>query len=364
MNLKLHDYLDIDQLCADLNAGYVDERHHPDLPLTMYTYARSAQFDSHWTDATRKCRGLIVDNNRNIVAFCMPKFFNKSEHDVAKPYAVTLPDEPVRIFDKMDGSMGTIYWYEGQWRVATKGSFLSDQAVIATEMLRSRETRYLNTSMTYVVEIIYPNNRIVVDYGERQDLVLLTSYDSDGTEVLRPVEWGGLGFSYVEEINLMTVNADWRTLTEAETDGTEFEGYVVRFQSGLRAKMKFDNYLALHKILTNCTERTIWEALYKKEDLTKFRENVPDEFDTWVENIVDSIHQDVSSLKYQAENHFMNIVKQVGVADRRLFALEASKLYSPYKSAMFLLYDGKSLRDWAFKLCYPSAVKAFKEDAE
>lgn len=365
--MLLHDYLDYDDLDSALCNGYVDRRDHPDLPLTMYTYSRSAQFDGYWTDAVRKSRGLIVDRDTDeIVAFCMSKFFNKSEHDNGKSYADPLPEEPVRVFDKMDGSMGTVYFYNGQWRVATKGSFLSDQAIKATQMLNAADTRYLNPETTYVVEIIYPDNRIVVDYKDRHDLVLLTSYDSEGNENLDPPEWEFLGFSYRPEVDMMSLGCslDLDDLTDTDIDGTEAEGYVVRYESGLRVKMKFAEYLALHKILTNCTERTIWEALYSQSDLTKFRENVPDEFDEWVNEAINNILGEVNTFNYQADWYFMDIVRKVGVKDRKAFAQEASKLPSDYKSAMFLLYDGRSTRDLAFKRCYPKATKPFRQDDE
>ena len=367
--MKLYDYLDLDDLREALNEGYVDQRTHPDLPLSMYTYSRSAQFDGYWTDAVRKCRGLIVEEfTGNIIAFCMPKFFNKSEHDNGKSYAAPLPEEGCRIFEKADGSMGTVYFYEGEWRVATKGSFLSDQAIKAKEMLQAADTRYLVPGMTYVVEIIYPENRIVVDYGPRHDLVLLTSYLSDGSEALRPDSWAGTGFSYIPEIDLMflpyTLTLDDMTLEHIIDSGTEAEGYVVRFDSGIRAKMKFPEYLALHKILTNCTERTIWEALYSETDMSKFRENVPDEFDDWVTEVIEKINYAVDLFEANCNMKFTRIAKGVGLADRKTFAAEASKLEPPYKSAMFLMYDRKSTRDLAFKQCYPSATKAFRQDDE
>lgn len=368
--MQLSEYLDPSELEQAVADGYVTRKTHPSYPLDLYCYSRSAQFDGYWTDAVAKSRGLIVDNRTgHIVAFCMPKFHNKSEHDNGKAYAPPIPEESCRIFEKLDGSMGSIFCYDHHWHVATKGSFLSDQAVQALKMLYASDTRYLIPGMTYVVEIVYPENRIVVDYKDRHDLVLLTSYLSDGTEVLRPDSWAGTGFSYVPELPVATLvghKLDLNDLTAEHTvaDGTEAEGYVVRFESGLRVKMKFPEYLALHKILTNCTERTIWEALYNRQDMSKFRENVPDEFDEWVTEVIDRIVDDVNSFDSEANRRFVDIVRKVGVSDRKAFAQEAIKLPADYRSAMFLIYDGKSTRDLAFKRCYPAATKPFRQDDE
>jgi RNA ligase len=235
-------------------------------------------------------------------------------------------------------------------------------------MLQATDARYLNEGTTYVVEIIYPENRIVVDYKNRHDLVLLTSYERDGTEVLRPPEWDRTGFSYVPEVDIMALGAtlDLDDLVDCYVKGTEAEGYVVRFDSGLRVKMKFAAYLSLHKILTNCTERTIWEALYNRTDLTKFSENVPDEFDEWVTNTIWHFEHEVQAFMNEVDNYFLTIVQKVGTQNRKLFAQEASRLRPELKSAMFLMLDGKydGVRGLAYKNCYPSATKPFRQDDE
>jgi len=168
--MQLEKYLSVEELNASIEAGWVRAASHDDLPLTLYTYTEHAQFEGVWNDATRKSRGLVVEDSGKIVAFCMPKFFNYSEHVNGKSYAGPLPvTEDFQIFEKLDGSMGTCFFYDGEWHVATKGSFHSDQAIWATQFLRDKVASdtpgYLPLKdYTYVCEIIYPENRIVVDY--------------------------------------------------------------------------------------------------------------------------------------------------------------------------------------------------------
>lgn len=369
--MQLSDYLDVKELNDDLDKGYVVKAKHNHLPLDMYTYSRSAQYDSYWSDATRKSRGLVVARNSSkIVAFCMPKFFNKSEHDNGKSYAGPIPLEPFKVFAKKDGSMGTVFHYDGEWHVATKGSFHSDQAIFATNLLRSRNTSFLAVGTTYVVEIIYPENRIVCDYGDTVDLVLLTTYSSLGSEFVNSDTWNRLGFSTVEEfrscglLDLDHLCEDNLSIEGEKVVGTDEEGYVLRFESGTRVKVKFDDYLALHKILTNCTERSVWEAMYNNADMSQFFENVPDEFDTWVRSVMSNIENKVRDFEIASAELYNKIVDTVGTEDRKAFALEALKLEPIYKSAMFTLLDGKSLRDLAFKQCYPAAVKPFRQDSD
>ena len=45
------------------------------------------------------------------------------------PEEVIRPKEQFIPFEKKDGSMGTLYRHNGEYKVATRGSFYSDQAV-------------------------------------------------------------------------------------------------------------------------------------------------------------------------------------------------------------------------------------------
>lgn len=51
------------------------------------------------------------------------------------------------------------------------------------------------------------------------------------------------------------------TMDGEQVGGTQEEGYVIRFASGVRAKLKLTAYLALHRLYTGTNEKTVWEAL-------------------------------------------------------------------------------------------------------
>jgi RNA ligase len=60
------------------------------------------------------------------------------------------------------------------------------------------------------------------------------------------------------------------------------EGFVLRFESGQRVKIKFDEYKRLHKLLTGVSPKAIWDILRTGGDLQKIVDRVPDEFHQWV----------------------------------------------------------------------------------
>jgi RNA ligase len=56
------------------------------------------------------------------------------------------------------------------------------------------------------------------------------------------------------------------------------EGFVVKFSNGDRIKIKGDEYLRLHKIMTQISTTSIWECLKNGDDIESLLKDVPDEF--------------------------------------------------------------------------------------
>ena len=136
----------------------VNATDHPTLPITIFNYSKFCQFKSEWNEITLQCRGLIMDHDYNIVAKPFSKFFNLEEEK-------NIPNEPYTIYEKLDGSLGILFFYDG-WHMATRGSFISEQSVRAKKILEQKYSHLidsLNRDWTYLFEIIYPENRIVLD---------------------------------------------------------------------------------------------------------------------------------------------------------------------------------------------------------
>jgi RNA ligase len=269
----------------------VVKQNHPTLPLSIYNYSRTTQYDGMWDDITLNCRGLVLDTEGNVIAKPFPKFFNYEEH---KPEDI--PNENFEVYEKMDGSLGIIFHYEGEWLIATRGSFTSEQAIKGKEMLDKLSKTALIPGYTYLVEIIYPENRIVVDYGNEEKLVVLGAYNNEtGKEV------------DVDEM----VNEGWEVVMKYKTWGEGYdllkeeiskdkEGYVIRFSGGMRMKIKGTEYVRLHRILTNFSTKDIWELLKNGEPLEPFLERVPDEFDKWVKAVVMNLRYSFYSIDERA----------------------------------------------------------------
>src|SRR6187402_2037697 len=106
-----------------ISKNYVRVNKHPEHDLYIYNYTQNAQFERIWNEVTLACRGLILDKNENVVARPFPKFFNLGELENQ-----ILPESTFEVYDKMDGSMGILYWIDEVAFMASRGSFASDQS--------------------------------------------------------------------------------------------------------------------------------------------------------------------------------------------------------------------------------------------
>lgn len=245
--------------------GLLYKQVHPTLSLTIWNYSEKVQFENLWDEVTLMCRGLVTDNEGNMVAIPFQKFFNIEENRFT-------PTENFEVYEKMDGSLGIVFWYQGQWVVATRGSFTSDQAIKATEILNKYNKDIMFRHLTFCFEIIYPENRIVLDYGDDEKLVLLGTFDKDGKEVDIDM-WSQYGFDVVKKYDGIK---DFKELKSMIKD--DQEGFVVRFTNGDRIKVKGVEYLRLHKIMTNMSTTAVWECLKNGDDIETILKDVPDEF--------------------------------------------------------------------------------------
>jgi RNA ligase len=390
-------------LQAEIDAGYVSRKQHPTLPLSIYTYGRSCQYENHWTPVTTRTRGLVVDDtDGRIVAHCLPKFFAAAMHG-AYDFAPALPeDEPFEIFDKVDGSLGIVFHYDGAWRVASKGSFISEQATWAQAWLdKAGPDGLLEPGLTYLAEIVYPENRIVVNNGDERTLVLLAVYDGDGRE--HPA----MSYADIWEVIGGRVVQSWRSLPLPElmrmaeentkidgtaATGTDAEGWVVRFASGVRCKIKYAEYARLHKALTGTNARDVWRYLGAERfaglnpktlaqtlgcspaeaaqlaaveggALSVLLDQVPDEFDSWVRGVVADLEARFDRLADVITKSYAQIAH---LDDNRAeFAHAAQQIQDrTVRAAMFSVLDGRPVDALIWKSIRPEPSDPFRNDEE
>jgi len=324
---------------SEIDAGYITCRPHPKHDLFVLNYAPAVQYERRWNAATMACRGLIVDGDGNVVARPFTKFFNIGEHE-----SPTLPDLPIgdsfKAFEKMDGSLGISYGTPDGLAISTRGSFESDQAIKATEMLRTKYKDALplmHDHITYLFEIIYPDNRIVVNYGDAEELVLIgATYTKSGIEC-EATDFPELPFRHPK---VFTVE----DLSDLPRDTSNFEGYVIMFEDGPRVKVKLDEYVKLHRLVHDMSPRRIWEALSSGENVEAMIAELPDElFDDLKAQAVDQMRAfENEVLRYHRLFKHLELHKLESRKDQAASIIKMSKFHEMNAGPLFSLLDVKS----------------------
>jgi RNA ligase len=348
----IYDLFEKELFAEMVEQGFVRVKPHPKAPLWIANYAEKTVYSKTWNDVTTQCRGLIFDDDHNIVARPWRKFWNLGEHSDIEG----LLHGKVEVTDKMDGSLGILYWEGDDWAISTRGYFQSEQAIKGTEMLRSQYRGFVpNPIMTYLFEVIYPTNRIVLNYGEREELVLLggvhinTGY-SHGPNSPWLMDWQGSRTKVFAYTSLGTAMA--------ASPRANAEGLVVRFlDTDLQVKIKQEDYCRAHAIVTGCSNRSIWEMLSKGEDLPEKASFMPDEFHSWMIKTAEDLEWAKTHWIQQALEAYGHVFNDLGFQqgiDRKEFAEKA--VQSPFRAALFKLWDEQSIEELAWRAVRPVTI--------
>lgn len=338
--------------------GYLTVQKHLHADLYIYNYTPKTQYEQHWNKWTMLCRGLICNAEGVVLYRPFKKIFNLEEH-VAK--GRRLPNCGFEVQEKMDGSLGILYEENGLVHVATRGSFRSEQALHATRVLRTKYPKLTITpGRTVLVEIIYPENRIVVDYKDTDDLFFLAVIDVEtGIDLQACKEYEAILPS--RTTYSQCIKRDIKNLTKKDRDNKE--GYVVVFDNGFRVKMKFKEYKRLHWLITSVNSKTIWDLLREGTGIEDMLDHVPDEFYDWVKRTAGQIQNQHKEILWSTALEYMDItaMKNEGKSQREM--AERIKR-STFPQVLFAYHNDWKLdrvKDLVWKLVKPETTKPFKE---
>jgi T4 RnlA family RNA ligase len=332
--------------------GHLYKQNHPTLPLSIWNYTPEVQYNQLWDDITLQCRGLITDNKGNVVARPFKKFFNIEE-------GKHTPTSEFEVFDKMDGSLGIMFKYDGEVVCATRGSFTSNQSKWMTNFAKEHGYQdIIVDGFTYLFEIIYPENRIVVDYGGQERLVLLGIIKTESGEEL-PYE--DISFDGWDIVNRYDGIKDYNTLKEMVENNSE--GFVVRFSNGDRMKVKGEEYLRLHKIMTNISTTGVWEMLSNGRDINEVLVDVPDEFYDKIKNYADVLkYSHYQILEHCGKFHdgfrygkYNDVEVEPTKKEYAEYVMKNS--HPPYRSIMFAMWDSKPYDNLIWNILKPEFKK-------
>lgn len=332
---------DVEKFEEFYKQGYLRKSEKGD--LVLYGYTEKTTFDRHWNEYTRAARGLILEKSTGkVIAKPFPKFFNMGEME--ETFLVNLPmGMNYTSFEKVDGSLGIIFNHDGQWQIATRGSFYSEQAQKGAELLKKYDLSAINSATTLLAEIIYPANKIIVDYGQEEKLVLIGAYDTGSGHEFNPAtvlqfsQQTGMPHAKLFAYSIMDMVELQKTLPKDE------EGFVVRFDNGLRVKIKGEEYLRIAKMLSHMSPISFWESMVDGKVPREYLAQLPEEFKKEFESIVETLESQFKvTLEEVKQDSYALPTRELSPEGRKsigIFLRDTAEV--KHKSAMFPLLEGK-----------------------
>ena len=306
--MYLCDIMDLDLLDEMIEQGYVTARPHNSKPWVILNYTPKTQYEWKWNDVTLQARGLVYEINENgnrgeVIARPFKKFFNWDQGQGREDWHYSVPPPgPVIRMEKMDGSLGVLVVEHHLGpiteMIATRGSFHSEQAEWATQYYLNSLDKMIHEldyedvftpeeGKTYLFEIIYPGNRVVVDYGEYEGLVLIDVIDNEtGKSDLQEFDDCNWPDKVARHVHLLGFDSG-----HAADIPKGDEGFVYLWpERNYRVKMKSAEYIELHRIVSNLSEKTIWEQLVNGRHVGQIKAGVPDEFHEFIDKTAQAIN--------------------------------------------------------------------------
>ena len=343
-------------------------KHDGKLVLFKYDQVES---DFH-EPIVRECRGIILEEGTWTVVRCaFFKFFNLGEELADKIDWLWAEGS-----EKIDGSLMSVWWYDGKWRLSTNGMINAFDAYVSvfdeTGNLTNEKISFgeiftsvlpleafdefnLDKDICYTFELVSPKTQVIIKYDEPG--VYLTAARFMNTLVEVPmmslsvelpeemVKKYGIKFPKIYHLNTM---ADYQELVK-EMDGDDHEGIVVR-DGEKRVKMKTVEYLTRHYYKGAGINLDRLANVVIANEESEFLSYFPEH-----EGGILKIHAYIDVMKEFAatcDNDMNFILKNINATDdldpkerRKVFAKWVMEFHGndPYrKGLLFKGYDGKA----------------------
>ena len=320
---------------------------YPNLYLFKYD-----QINSDFTKSIVKvCRGIILNRDNDWKPVCYPyeKFFNWGEKEASQIDWRHYPN----IYEKLDGSLISLWYYDYKWHVSTSGTPDAMCYVGGTNFLfRDLFWKVWNElgyklpdvskcagllDFTYMFELMTPFNRVVVDHKKNdiklhgaRGLISLQERDPDYI-----VQEFDLNWKTVKKYNFKNL---FEIIDMTKTmKGIEQEGFVVCDYKFNRIKIKCDDYVKLHHCVSGMSTRKMIEIIQKNET-----EEILNYFPSYKEMFAE-IKEKYENLIIETEKCYDNFKN---IENQKDFALAVKDL--SYSSALFNVRNmkNKSFREF------------------
>lgn len=295
--------------------------------LVGFKYTTNTVYSGDWNPVTLYARGIVFDKDTGkVLAYPFEKFFNFGElvddqsnlttlaHDVIahQGYDNLLRDistQRFRVMDKLDGSLGIMFWTGKTWLIKTAGSFVSEQSLWANKWAADNiDVTKLDKNCTYMFEIIYDEDVHPIQY-DFEGLVLLgindntTMKEKPFTDIVHTAF--ELKINHAEVLEFTDFD---EVVKYAKALPNAKEGVVVTFDNGFKVKIKGAEFLALQRIFHYLSPAVIWEN-FDWENAESSYSIAAQYAEDFIKNIPEELTDMKEAANQIAEKFFMNMTE-------------------------------------------------------
>ena len=313
-----------------------------------FVLLKYSQIDSDFNlPIVRECRGAIFTYVEKYDTWiCVRRAFDKFGN-YGEGYVADVDWDTATVQEKIDGSLMSVWNYNGEWHLSTNGTIDAFKAPLGDtgetfgtyfiEALGCSWEQFineLNTCCCYTYELVGPLNRVVIPYpraelyaiGQRE-MICKTELEYDGP----------LGANYnIFLPKLYNLHNLDEVIKVAELLSKDEEGFVVCDAQFNRIKVKSPEYLMAARLHNNgvITKKRLIEIVLT-EKVDDFIAYCP-----MYEARLSSIEDDVKILIHQIMREFEWVDEYNYFSLARAEYAEAIKDFK-YKHFLFGVYDGK-----------------------
>lgn len=317
----------LNKTIEELQLNHNRHKVYPNLVLLKYDI-----FSPMANPVVQECRGIILDEANNFHPVCYPyrKFWNHGEG-----HAAPIDWTTAKCFEKLDGSIITLYFYNGQWEVSTSGTPDAMTRISNTNDKTFRQVFWetwtrldydlpSDTDCCYMFELCTEWNRVVVPHVTPRIVLHGIRRMTDFQEVDIVGYDASHGWEYARTFDLNSI--DNILAMTPNINPMEMEGYVIRDGNFNRIKVKSPQYVALHHLKANLTDKNMLQLIRSNEG-TEFLTYFPE-----MTEFYNSINAKFGILKASITRAFEEAKSEVTQKD---FAMKVKDL--PYSGILFAL---------------------------
>lgn len=306
------------KLHQHIKDGYVRVQKHPTKDLYIYNYTQKTQSERKWDDITRKCRGLVLNSKGKVIIECPEKFFNQGEPEAAE---VNLNN--CIISEKLDGYYISIKIdYEYGAIITSRGSFDNKYVRAVHNFLTNNVVKQLPIGYTFFCELLqdFPGDEsIIVMKHPTPKLVCWAIKDTQHSELL------ALQGTWPLDCAQRFTTDEMRKYLDGEVEGVVIQD----MQSLERVKVKTDWFIKMHRMISGCTKKRVWEILKDGgvvEDYP-FQDELLPQIQSWEHELRSDFEQALSEAWVWHDKVAEKTDKEVGLME----------IPHPYKALVFAL---------------------------